>query len=269
MPYRRLPNTDSARLRALKVAYKMGFGTHPNDLAFSQKTYTKLGLFINTFEQACLEYQQAYQQQSENSEEYKLLSRKARLYVSHFLQVFNMAILRGELQPSMRTYFDIDVNSSKLPTLSSDQDLIEWGKRTIEGENRRKNDAHTPIMNPTIALVQVHYDKFVEAYNRQRVFQKNSERALKNLNELRDTADEIIRDVWNEVEATYASLPDRERRLKAQKYGVQYVYRKNETKDSIFEERLLDSGTSAQLEKFASLLANPNNESGNRSETNE
>lgn len=258
MPYRRLPNTDSARLRALKVAYKMGFNTHPNDLAFTQKTYTRLGLFINTFERACLEYQQAYQQQSDNSEEYKTLSRKARLYVSHFLQVFNMAILRGELQPNMRAYFGINVNSSRLPSLASDQDLLEWGKRTIEGENQRKNDAHTPIMNPTIALVQVHYDKFVEAYNRQRIYQKNSERTLKNLNELRDTADEIIRDLWNEVEATFDSLPDKERRAKAAEYGIQYVYRKNEAKDST-SERLLDSGTSAQLEKFASLLSNPNN----------
>lgn len=259
MPYRRLPNTDSARLRALKVAYKMGVNTHPNELAFTQKTYTRLGLFINTFEQACLEYQQAYQQQSDNSEEYKTLSRKARLYVSHFLQVFNMAILRGELQPTMRTYFGIAEDSSKLPSLSSDQDLIEWGRRTIDGENRRKNDAHTPIMNPTIALVQVHYDNFVEAYNRQRIYQKNSERTLKNLNDLRDTADEIIRDLWNEVEATYATLPDKERRAKATGYGIQYVYRKNETRDDVIEERLLDSGTSAQLENFASLLSNRNN----------
>ena len=133
MPYRRLPNTDSARLRALKVAYKMGFGTHPNDLAFSQKTYTRLGLFINTFEQACVEYQQAYQQQSNSSEEYKALSRKARLYVSHFLQVLNMAILRGELSPSMRTYFGMDEDTSKLPSLSSDKDLIKWGKCKING----------------------------------------------------------------------------------------------------------------------------------------
>lgn len=256
MPYRRLPNTDSARLRALKVAYKLGVNTHPNDLAYTQKTYTRLGLFINTFEQACLEYQQAYKQQSENSEEYKTLSRKARLYVSHFLQVFNMAILRGELQPSMRTYFGIRESSSRLPSLASDQALLEWGKRTIEGEIRRKNDAHTPIMNPTIALVQVHYDNFVEAYNRQRIYQKNSDRTLKKLNELRDTADDIIRDLWNEVEDTYSSLPDRERRAKAAIYGIQYVYRKNEARDDIIEERLLDSGASAQLDEFASLLSN-------------
>lgn len=255
MPYRRLPNTDSARLRALKIAYKRGFGTHPNDLAFSQKTYTRLGLFINTFELACTEYQQAYQQQSENSAEYKALARKARLYVSHFLQVLNMAILRGDLQPAMRVYFGIAENDTKLPSLSSDQDLIEWGAQVIEGENKRKNEAHTPIMNPTIALVQVHFDKFQDAFNRQRVFQKNTERTLKNLNELRNTADEIILDIWNEVEASFAALPDSERREQAKKYGVHYVYRKNETQDGVFEERLLDSGTTAQLEKFATLLS--------------
>ena len=237
MPYRRLPNTDSARLRALKVAYKMGFGTHPNDLAFSQKTYTRLGLFINTFEQACVEYQQAYQQQSNSSEEYKALSRKARLYVSHFLQVLNMAILRGELS------------------------LIKWGKCTIEGENQRKCENHTPIMNPTIALVQVHYDNFVEAYTRQCVFQKNSARTLKKLIQLRVTADEIIRDIWNEVEATYEALPDTARREQAQRYGVQYVYRKNETKESLIADRLFGSDDSCQLKEYADLLSLRKNDS--------
>lgn len=261
MPYRRLPNTDSARLRALKVAYKMGFGTHPNDLAFSQKTYTRLGLFINTFEQACVEYQQAYQQQSNSSEEYKALSRKARLYVSHFLQVLNMAILRGELSPSMRTYFGMDEDTSKLPSLSSDKDLIKWGKCTIEGENQRKCEAHTPIMNPTIALVQVHYDNFVEAYTRQCVFQKNSARTLKKLIQLRVTADEIIRDIWNEVEATYEALPDTARREQAQRYGVQYVYRKNETKENLIADRLFGSDDSSQLREYADLLSLRKNDS--------
>ena len=52
MPYRRLPNTDQARLRDMKQAYSMGQTTHPSELAYSQKTYTKLSLFINSFELA-------------------------------------------------------------------------------------------------------------------------------------------------------------------------------------------------------------------------
>jgi len=48
MPYRRLPNTDSARIKALKAAYKKGKELPPFKLAFSQSTFVKVELFINS-----------------------------------------------------------------------------------------------------------------------------------------------------------------------------------------------------------------------------
>ena len=67
MPYRRLPNTDLARLRAMKTAYQMGREIHPTALAFTQSTYTKLELFINSFETAVQQYREAYNRQAESS----------------------------------------------------------------------------------------------------------------------------------------------------------------------------------------------------------
>jgi hypothetical protein len=86
----------------------------------------------------------------------------------------------------------------------------------------------TAITNPTIALVRVHYDNFVEANKFQKMLQKNHARALTNLAELRADADEIILNVWNEVEEHYKDLPEDIKREKAQNYGLVYVYRKNE-----------------------------------------
>jgi len=87
-----------------------------------------------------------------------------------------------------------------------------------------------PITNPTIAVVRVRYEQFLEAYNNQKVLQHNTQRMLNNLNELRKKADEIILSIWNEVEEHYKDLPDEERREKAATYGLVYVYRKNEIK---------------------------------------
>ena len=42
MPYRRLPNTDKARLRALNTALKLGDTLLPNELAYSQAIYAKI-----------------------------------------------------------------------------------------------------------------------------------------------------------------------------------------------------------------------------------
>ena len=228
MPYRRLPNTDQARLRAMKIAYAMGRETHPSELAFSQSSYTKLELFINSYAQAILQYREAYQRQSVSSAEYQPVVQKARLYVSHFIQVVNMAIMRGELKPDVRTYYQLPVEEGRLPSLTAEQELIEWGQRVINGEFQRTSEGKPPIMNPNAALVKVHYEKFVDIYKRHRVLQQNTARAHDELGVLRKTADELILTIWNEVEAHFADLTPTESRAHALTYGVVYIYRRNE-----------------------------------------
>ncbi len=231
MPYRRLPNTDSARIRALKIAYQKAKNTHPQELAFSQATYLKVELFINSFERAIAHYKAAYETQVERSRDYQQLVKKARLYLSHFIQVLNMAIARGELQATVREMYEMDIDESKIPSLNTEKDLIEWGKKIIDGEMLRMRKGMSPITNPTIAVVKVRYDQFLEAHNYQKVLQQNTQRMLNQLNELRSRADEITVSIWNEVEEHYKKIPDDERRKKAAEYGVVYVYRKNELKN--------------------------------------
>jgi hypothetical protein len=44
----------------------------------------------------------------------------------------------------------------------------------------------------------------------------------------RSKVDEIIQQVWNEVEQTFNDLPEEMKREKASDYGLVYVFRKNE-----------------------------------------
>ena len=251
MPYRRLPNTDQARLRAMKQAYSMGQTTHPSELAYSQKTYTKLSLFINSFELAVSQYRQAYAAQSESSPAYQTALSKGKLYVSHFIQVANMAILRGELKPEARAYYGLPENDGRLPSLAADSEVVEWGKRIIEGEAQRATQGKPPVTNPNIALVRVHYENFVDAYNHQKVLQQNSARTLKKLKELPATADAIILSIWNEVEAHFSELPLPSMREHARVYGVVYIYRKNEIHDDPQRgETLLSPETESIFQAF-------------------
>ncbi len=244
MPYRRLPNTDSSRLKALHSALEKGKDLTPMDLAFKQGTFQKVRSFLPKWEKAITEHKNTYDIQIKNNKEYQKKLKKAKLYISHFIQVVNMAIVRGEIQPSVRTYFGIEEENSKLPSLNTEADVIEWGKKLIEGETQRKLKGHTPVTNPTIAVVRVHYDNFMEAYKFQKTLQKNHARALSNLADLRDEADDIILNVWNEVEETYNDLPEDLKREKSQEYGLVYVYRKNEIgRISLFkdnEQRILN-----------------------------
>ena len=228
MPYRRLPNTDKARLKALNTALHRGRELPPFKLAFTQKTFQKLQSFLNNYENALSYYRQSYQVQTKNNKEYAASLKKARIYISHFIQVLNLTILRGELQPEAREYYGLNPSESKIPSLSTEGDIIKWGDSLIKGEAKRVFDRSTPVTNPSIAVVRVRYDIFLEAYHHQKTLKKNTCRTLEKLSLLRTEADEIILNIWNEVEDSFKDLPDDLKREKACEYGLVYVFRKNE-----------------------------------------
>ena len=60
MPYRRLPNTDQARIRALKAAVVKGDVCNVYDLAVSLKTLGEARMFLAKFEAAHSYYVHCY-----------------------------------------------------------------------------------------------------------------------------------------------------------------------------------------------------------------
>jgi hypothetical protein len=86
----------------------------------------------------------------------------------------------------------------------------------------------SPVTNPTIAVLKVHYDKFMEYHNYQKSLKNRSQRAQEQLNNRRSQVDGVIQQIWNEVEDTYNDLPEEMKREKASEYGLVYVFRKNE-----------------------------------------
>jgi len=228
MPYRRLPNTDVARLKAMRAAYDKGKELPPFKLAFSQPTYQKLQSFLPVFEKNIAESRFTYANQIKKSKEYQQQLQKARIYISHFLQVMNMSIERGELPASTRTYFGLGEKDTRLPSLTSEEALLQWGESILRGEQERMRRGLSPIANPTVALVRVRFERFKDAYMAKKTMQKNTSRYFSELPALRKTADELIAQIWDEVEDYFKELPDEKRRTECTKYGIVYVYRKNE-----------------------------------------
>ena len=228
MPYRRLPNTDVARLRALKTALEKGKEFPPFKLAYSQSTLHKIQSFLPSFEKAVIESRQAYSKQVEKSKDYSAVVRKARLYISHFIQVLNMATIRGDIPFTERKYYGIQDNLTKLPILHTEADLIKWGEKLIHGETIRSMEGRSPMTNPTIAVVKVRYEKFLDVYKFQKILQKNCQRAQERLEEMRIQANSIIVNIWDEVEETFKQESEQKRRDMAKTYGIVYVFRKSE-----------------------------------------
>jgi len=183
---------------------------------------------LPSFENAIYEHKNSLNIQAEKNKEYQKRLKKVRLYISHFIQVVNMAISRGDLVPDARAYFGLEAEDKKVPSLTSEEEIISWGKLLIEGEKQRRNKGLNPITNPTIAVLKVHYDKFMEYHNYQKSLKDRSQRAQEQLNEKRSQVDGVIQQLWNEIENTYGDLPEEMRRDKASDYGLVYVFRKSE-----------------------------------------
>ncbi len=228
MPYRRLPNTDAARIRAMKVALEKGKELPPSKMAFSSKTLVKLQAFLPQFEHGIYLQRQSSSVQNTRSKNYNETEKKARIYLTHFIRVMNMAIFRGDLPYETRAFYGLPTNESLVPSLNTDNELVSWGKRIIEGEEFRIKKGGSPITNPTIAVVKVRFEHFLDAltYN-QTLAKKAHDYAMKNC-ELRKEADALILSIWNEVESSFSELAEEARRKECEDYGMIYFFRKGE-----------------------------------------
>jgi hypothetical protein len=140
----------------------------------------------------------------------------------------NMAIFRGDLPAETRAFYGLSTDESTVPSLTSENELMSWGRRIIEGEEFRIKKGGSPITNPTIAVVKVRFENFLEARNYHNTLTKRTvEYTEKNI-KLRKEADEIILQLWNEVEHTHTFLPEEIRKTESEEYGLVYFFRKGE-----------------------------------------
>lgn len=228
MPYRRLPKTDAARLKALKT------------LLDNNDTYTVRDRFIDwkTINDAQPAYDKlltAYEQnrmnlkaQSRFTAKIDKLQKNAYMYVSHFLQVLFLAVERGEVKRQHLLLYGLQEDSSTVPNIKTVDGLLEWGQKVIDGEKARLKKGGRPIYNPTIGMVSTHYDIYKDVIERQRALVLKSNRSLERLQELRPKVDEVLLDLWNQIEQHFASEPPEIRFNHCREYGVVYYYRRHE-----------------------------------------
>ena len=199
MPYRRLPKTDAARLKALKT------------LLDNNDIYTVRNKFIDAKKMDGLQY-------------------RASMYLSHFIQVLLMSVERGEIKRKQLPLYGLNEDATSLPNIKSADGLLLWGPQIIAGEKERVKHGGKPIYNPSIGMVATHFDIYNEAYTAQRKLQERTNKDNQVMAKLRPTIDELILELWNVIEAHFANLPPKERYDQCRKFGVIYYYRRNEQK---------------------------------------
>lgn len=228
MPYRRLPNTDLARLRTLRTAVQRAADSPFSEQVLTYKSLNEAQRFLLTFEGQLSQYSEDRESKVMANQKYRHIVANARMYISHFIQVLNLAAIRGDIKREQMLLYKLDPDVHSLPDLSTEKDLLEWGQNIIEGEQQRQSQGGFPIYNPTIAKVKVHYDIFKENQVNQKVHKKKTKMLTADMGEYRAQADAIIVDIWNQVEEHYKDLLPYARMCACKEYGVIYYYRPHE-----------------------------------------
>lgn len=246
MPYRRLPNTDQARLKALKTAIQRAGEADYGEQVLDYKTLTDAQRFLMKFEGQLSQYHDNVSSKVTANRSYRRVVQNARMYISHFVQVLNLSVIRGEIKREYKSLYGLDPNSNLLPDLTTEQDILHWGSKIIDGEMKRQSQGGFPIYNPAINKVKVHYDIFVENQRSHTFHNQNTSRVYEDLGPLRVEADALILKIWNLVEEKYANCLPYEHLCNCKNYGVIFYYRPGEKKLTAEGDRELQRASAMQ-----------------------
>lgn len=229
MPYRRLPTTDKARLRALEASLEKATDREDKNFALTNPIIEELEIVKKRFNNALVQYELDTKIQSEKNQNYRETMDIARMYVSHFIQVLFLTSERGEINGGLK-YYGLQDMKGKVPSLNTEEEILNWGKKLIEGEQTRMQNGGSAIYNPSIALVKIKLEAFKDASIFQNNLRRNTSRSFDKMREIRKTTNEFIAKMWTSIEENLEIEDQKIKRQIAQEYGIVYVFRRNEKK---------------------------------------
>ena len=222
MPVLDRPNSDLQRLRTLRAAKAKALVTDPADLAFSAATLAELDVQLPLFETEMAERGTALAAQATASEAADPARAAMSQWASHFIQVFNLAVERGEYPASARAFYQLPVDGSKLPPLRTDAERIQWGKNIATGEANRVAAGGAAMANPSAAQVATRYTALTTALGALSPAKDAYDKELEDVAAMRPAIDDLIADIWDEVLFTYRKDDAPSQRRKAREYGITY-----------------------------------------------
>lgn len=228
MPYRRLPNTDISRIKALKIAIEKASSVDFREIAISMRLFSEAKSIVVKFEELNYNYQEKFDTQVKSNIIFQSKVKNARMYISHFIQVLYLSIIRSEIKKEQLEYYGLDKLNLVLPELNSNDQILEWGEKVIQGEKKRIQIGGVPIYNPTIAKVNVMYSLFKEGYQIQKIHQRATNRISEDIADMRAVVDRIILNIWDEVERYNTKYMNDEKIERNKEYGIIYYYRSGE-----------------------------------------
>ena len=220
---KKLPETNEERIAILRAALDQEEINEEEEKILSMAELHELRLFTTTLEGADFVLNQAIIDRDKAKRLYADLFKNAQLYISHFMQVLFLTVIRNEIKAENLLLYGFQENNPVLPDLSTEEAVLKFGENLLQGETERIHRGGIPLYNPAIAKVRVHYELFKEVIYSLSIYEKNLLRSQTNMKDMRKKADDFIWNIWNKVEARYKKYPPEEQTLRLKVYNIKYI----------------------------------------------
>lgn len=215
------PRTVEDRFKALEAAWKQNDQMGVNSI-LSLKTRDRL---INIFPL----YRNKMQMRQVRKMHYSKLALQKRQaqdtcaqYCSHFFQVLNLCIARGEFKASDRAAFGLPVENTAVPRPATGIQVLLQAQDIIKGEAIRAAAGGVPMSNPSAAQVEAKLNLFKPLFQQAGNARDAYDAAQEDLAALNKEANAVIKKVWAEVKSFYNEHSRPSMREHARWWGVIY-----------------------------------------------
>ncbi|RPH97861.1 MAG: hypothetical protein EHM72_13245 [Calditrichaeota bacterium] len=152
-------------------------------------------------------------------------------WISHFFQVMRLWSRRELGDDGIGKFYSTDVMSKPSSVCRTDDEVLIWGKRIIEGEKKRVAEGGLPMQNPAVITFMAVYERYRQRLQEVQKKKAELDQAEDTVRALRPPIDALIGDAMAEMEFALRRAPAAARRRKMRRYGVRYYRRNSEPKD--------------------------------------
>ena len=153
------------------------------------------------------------------------------MWISHFFQVLQMWNKRELHDEGICKFYSTNMQTKPSTTMKSDDDVLLWCARVLEGEKKRVDSGGAPMQNPSAAAFDPIYQQFRRQLQQVQKKKVNMDQAEEAVNKLRLQVDQLITDAIAEMEYILRRESAASQRRKMRRYGVRYSFSPGEPPD--------------------------------------
>jgi hypothetical protein len=218
-----LPTTAPQVLNMLNNTFdKTELFPDKNTMPLPREYYDKLIVYLPILRREMRETSNALVAQMVESSAKWTAFHRTEMFISHFLQGFNNGILRGMFPAEHRRFYNLDVNSSKIPEIDKETELKEWAANVREGDAARVAAGGKPMSNPTAAEVETEYQVYYAKSQAQSGLKDAYKSELKDVMDILPEGVKLCRDICDELEHKFRHETDSRRRELCREWGMVY-----------------------------------------------